>query len=245
MEIYRLTELHCHVLPGIDDGARDVQMSLAMLDALGRQGVQTVVCTPHYYSDSISLSDFLQKRTVAFEQLCAQCPAQAPKLYAAAEVYISDYLFSNENLDALKIADGNYMLIEHSFSESFSDRTLERLENLCCNYNVRPLLAHIERYESLLRNPDLLQELMQIGCATQVNVASFADLPRGWRKKLFKLFEHGLVHVIGSDCHNMTSRPPEYRDGLKAIEKAFGVQGVQYLLKNAQHVLNGEPMVLF
>lgn len=242
---YLLTEMHCHVLPGIDDGAQNVETSLAMLEALRRQGVETVVCTPHYYSDSISLSDFLTKRDNAYNRLRSALPAQAPVLYAAAEVYVSDYLLSYGSLDALKIAGGDYMLTEHSFSETFSDHTLERLENLYYDFGVRPLLAHIERYETLLRDPGLLEELVQMGCAAQVNISSFADLPRGWRKKLFKLFDRGLVHVIGSDCHNMDSRPPEYGAGLAAVEKAFGASAVQHLQKNAQHVLRGEPVESF
>lgn len=239
------TELHCHVLPGIDDGAQDLQTSLAMLAALHRQGVETVVCTPHYYSDSISLSDFLTRREKAFGLLCRALAGQPLCLYAAAEVYVSDYLFSCESLDALKIAGGSYMLSEHSFSETFSDRALERLENLYYDFGVRPLLAHIERYEALVRNPGLLEELVQMGCATQVNISSFADLPRSWRKKLFKLFDRGLVHVVGSDCHNMDSRPPAYGDGLAMIEKAFGASGLQHLQKNAGHILRGEPVESF
>lgn len=245
MSGYSLTEMHCHVLPGIDDGAPDVETSLAMLDALQRQGVDTVVCTPHYYSDSISLSDFVKRRDGALARLRSRLPAQAPQLYAAAEVYVSDYLLSNESLDALKIAGGDYMLTEHNFSSDFSDHTLERLENLYYDFGVRPLLAHIERYEALMRDLGLLQELIQMGCATQVNVSSFADLPRSRRKKLFKLFSRGLVHVIGSDCHNMTNRAPAYGDGLKMIEKEFGASAVQHLQKNAQHVLRGEAVESF
>ena len=144
MVLNNLVETHCHITPGIDDGAKDVETSLKMIDRLKQQGATKIILTPHYYSDTISLDDFLRRRDKAFNLLLSALPSGSPELIPAAEVYISDYLFNNKNLDELKIANSQYILIEHPFSSSFSEKTYDRLMNLYCDYGARPILAHIE-----------------------------------------------------------------------------------------------------
>ena len=146
MIIDNLVEMHCHILPGIDDGSPDVETSLKMIERLQNQGAKKIVLTPHYYSDTISLDDFLRRREVSFNALAKALPSGSPELYPAAEVYISPYLFNNDNIDDLKIAGSDYVLIEHAFSAPFNEADFDRLMNLYCDFGVRPVLAHIERF---------------------------------------------------------------------------------------------------
>ena len=236
MVIDNLVEMHCHILPGIDDGAKDVDTSLQMIRRLQDQGAKRIVLTPHYYSDTISLDDFLRNRDIAFNKLMQALPAGSPTLIPAAEVYISDILFNNKNLDELKIGNSNYILIEHPFSASFDQSCYDRLMNLYCDYGARPILAHIERYKALMDDTDLLDEYIDMGCLTQVNVSSFDDVPRGIRKKLYKLMNSGRIHFLGSDCHNLGTRPPEYEPGIKAITKKCGADAVAVMMANANNL---------
>ncbi len=235
MKIDNLTETHCHIIPNIDDGANSVEMSLKMIETLENYGAKTIILTPHYYSDSISYTDFVKKRNDAFEVLKENYKGDV-KLIAAAEVYVSDYLLHNDNLDGIKIANGNYALLEHSFSDSFSSKTFERLENLYYDFSVVPVLAHIERYNNLMSDFSKIEELRDMGCMTQVNISSFADFPRHARKKILKLVDKGLVNLIGSDCHNMSGRAPVYEDGIKVILKHFGQSAVDEFMKNAEKI---------
>lgn len=235
MKIDNLTETHCHIIPNIDDGANSVEMSLKMIETLENYGAKTIILTPHYYSDSISYTDFVKKRNDAFEVLKENYKGDV-RLIAAAEVYVSDYLLHNDNLDGIKIANGNYALLEHSFSDSFSSKTFERLENLYYDFSVVPVLAHIERYNSLMSDFSKIEELIDMGCMTQVNISSFADFPRHARKKILKLVDKGLVNLIGSDCHNMSGRAPVYEDGIKVILKHFGQSAVDEFMKNAEKI---------
>ncbi len=235
MKIDNLTETHCHIIPNIDDGANSVEMSLKMIETLENYGAKTIILTPHYYSDSISYTDFVKKRNDAFEVLKENYKGDI-RLIAAAEVYVSDYLLHNDNLDGIKIANGNYALLEHSFSDSFSSKTFERLENLYYDFSVVPVLAHIERYNSLMSDFSKIEELIDMGCMTQVNISSFADFPRHARKKILKLVDKGLVSLIGSDCHNMSGRAPVYEDGIKVILKHFGQSAVDEFMKNAEKI---------
>lgn len=240
MYIENLVETHCHILPAIDDGAQDVETSLKMIQKLQLQGAKAIVVTPHYYSDSIALNDFLARRNVAVEKLRAVLPDGSPKIIPAAEVYISKYLFNNDDLSELCIGNSNYILIEHPFSSTFSSASYDRLVNLYCDYGVKPVLAHIERYGALMEDKGLLDEYIDMGCLTQVNISSFSDSPRSVRKKLFKYLESGRIHLIGSDSHNLTSRPPEYSAGVKAITDKYGKEAVDSLIKNANSLIKQE-----
>ena len=233
MYIDNLVEMHCHIMPCIDDGSQDIETSLKMIERLKEQGAKKIVLTPHYYSDTISLDDFLKRRDLSFNALLREMPSGYPTLYAAAEVYISPYLFNNDNIDDLKIANSNYVLIEHPFSSPMGEGEYDRLMNLYCDFGVRPVLAHIERYKALMDDPYKFDDFIEMGCLPQVNISSFASAPRAIRKKLFKYLESGRVLLIGSDCHNLDTRPPEYEDGINAIIKKCGQEAVDVLLQNA------------
>lgn len=233
MLIHNLVETHCHILPGIDDGAPDIETSLKMIKKLQLQGAKAIILTPHYYSDSISLNDFLERRDNAYRELVNALPQDSPKLIPAAEVYISQYLFSNENLERIAIGNSGYALIEHPFSSTFSQGSYDRLLNLNYEFGIKPILAHIERYPALMENEDLLDEYIEMGCLVQVNISSFTAASRHIRKKLFKYLETGRIHLIGSDCHNLSSRPPEYEKGVNEIIKKCGKETIDILESNA------------
>jgi protein-tyrosine phosphatase len=235
--VNNLVETHCHILPGIDDGAPDIETSLRMISKLQLQGAKAIILTPHYYSHSISLDDFLSSRAQAFNRLKEALPPDSPKLILGAEVYISQYLFSNEHLERIAIGNSGYALIEHPFSSTFSSKSYDRLINLDIEYHVKPILAHIERYEALMEDEDLLDNYIDMGCITQVNISSFTDSPRYVRKKLIKYLETGRIHLIGSDCHNLSSRAPEYEKGAKEIIKRCGKEALDRLEQNANKLI--------
>lgn len=233
MIIDNLVEMHCHILPGIDDGSPNIETSLKMIAKLQAQGCKKIVLTPHYYSDTISLDDFLIKRNNALNNLKIALPPGSPELIPSAETYISHYLFHNNDLSNLCIGNSRYVLIEHPFSSSFSERSYDRLMNLKCNYDVDIILAHIERYPALIENTRKLDAYLDMGCLTQVNISSFANAPKHLRKKLFKLVNTNRVHLIGSDCHNLDSRAPSYYEGAKAIIDNCGKAAFDKLIENS------------
>lgn len=237
MFINNLIETHCHILPGIDDGSPDVETSLKMIHRLKAQGAKAIILTPHYYSDSISYQDFVKSRNEALSKLKEALSDDDPVLIPAAEVYISSYLFNYENLDELCIGNTRYALIEHPFTCDFSQKIYDRLLNLNYDYNIKPILAHIERYSALMNDEDLLDEYINAGCLVQVNISSFANAHRGTRKRLIKYLESGRIHLIGSDCHNLDSRPPDYESGIKIITKKCGDEAIKLLERNASLLL--------
>lgn len=237
MVIDNLVETHCHILPAIDDGSQSIETSLAMVNRLKQQGAKKIILTPHYYSNTISLEDFLKARNESFEKLSEALVNDNIELIPAAEVYISQYLFNNKNIDELCIGNSNYVLIEHPFSAPFGESDFDRLMNLYCDYGVKPVMAHIERYKALMDEPEKIEALIDMGAIIQVNISSFVDAPFFIRRKLFKYLNSGLIHIVGSDSHNLESRPPEYEEGIKAIIKKCGEEAVETLMYNANELV--------
>ena len=121
MVIPGLIEMHCHILPGVDDGSKDTETSVKMLRRLALQGAETVVLTPHYYSDSISLADFTARRNAAFANLQAALPPDAPRLLLGAEViyesmydvHVSGHACQEEQKLMLTLTKPKYFLPVH------------------------------------------------------------------------------------------------------------------------------------
>lgn len=233
MVINNLIETHCHILPGIDDGAKDVETSLQMVAALKAQGAEKIIATSHYYSDSVSLENFVAKRAAAYNKLKAALPYDSPQILLGAEVYISQYLMNNEDITPVCIQGTRYLLLEHPFGDEFDDKTLTRIERLSYDYNVVPILAHIERYKALMESKKKLDLLREMGCLTQVNISSFDNSSILVKHRLFKYLESGRIDLIGSDCHSMGQRNPSYETGAKAIVDKCGERTLRKLIQRA------------
>lgn len=213
-------DFHTHILPGVDDGAPDLSVSEQMLDALAKQGVDTVVLTPHFYSDKIPLAVFLERREKAFQQLISRRAGKKPQLVLGAEVFFSDILMNYEDLSALTIGNSNYLLLEMPFQSTFSPYTIDRLYQLSSNANVNFIFAHIDRYPPLMKHPALVQQLRELGWLMQVNLDALQTLKK--RRYLMPLLKQGGVLALATDCHNMTTRPPNYTEGIHRVEKKLG-----------------------
>lgn len=223
----RKLDLHTHILPEMDDGAQDVSQSLQLLQQLQQQQVTDVYLTPHYYSHRESLEDFLSRREQAMQRLQYDGPLH---LALGAELYLSPFVFNNRDLSALCYPDTRIVLVEMPYDTDYSDtapvRDLLRLQQ---DFSVRPLLAHIERYPSLLSRPKLARYLLEEGCLFQVNACALAE--KHLAKKLLPWAREGLIHAFGSDCHHPLDRPALYQIGEQVLEKWIGNENAQYTLE--------------
>lgn len=232
-----LIDLHTHILPHLDDGPQDLRISEEMLKSLREQGVGAVVLTPHFYTDREPLSAFLARRDAAVRELRPVADRLGVQIFPACEMYFSDYIFNYEDISDLCICGGDYLLTEFPFSCSFSDATFQKLERLMASQNVTPILAHIERYPPLLKNPRRLRRYVGLGCLAQINLGGFSRRGFFQRRAMLDGVRDGLIHLAGTDCHNMTSRPPEFLPGLRFIEEKAGTEAARTLAENARRIL--------
>ena len=216
-----IIDMHCHILPGVDDGARDVETSLAMLEASRAQGVQYMVATPHFYATRDRVDTFLDRRREAWETLKFRMGADYPGIVLGAEVAFFRGISRAERLEALKIEGTDCLLLEMPFrpwSEDDVDEVSEILEKR--GYTI--ILAHIERYLAMRGNADYIGNLLELPVLAQINAESLLD----WRQrgKLIKMVRNGQVHLLGSDCHGIHHRPPNLGEGREILRKKTGTE---------------------
>ncbi len=213
-----MIDFHSHILPAVDDGSRNLQQTLDMLDSLYQQGVETVVATPHFYADYHSVDEFVENRDKAYEQVMASLPNSAPKIVLGAEVKYYDGISHLDGLKKLALKDSRLLLLEMPFAP-WTRSQIDEIINIVNRFNIVVVLAHIERYLKFQKK-SVINFLVQSGVLLQCN-ASFFTTPF-YRQKAFKMLKHGQIHFIGSDCHNMTTRPPLIKPAIDTIAKKFG-----------------------
>ncbi len=229
-----MLDLHCHILPGIDDGARNPDVSLELLEEERKQGVQAIVFTPHFHVNRISLEDFLRAREHSYNKLMSvpEVSDLGIKFKLGAEIYFSTRLNELE-LDRLCFTDTNYLLIEFPTDERPYGLTHTLIDII--NRGYQPILAHVERYPYFTSDPTKLYDLIEKGCIAQINSGAVLEND----KMAMRYIKWGMAQLICSDCHNMKRRSPNLRDGYKHIKKKFGEEYTDWFDKNARDVFKG------
>ncbi len=157
-----LVELHCHILPGIDDGARDLDMSMSLLRREVSDGVVGVVFTPHFHYERITVEKFVELRKAAFRQVAAAVRTEGLRVAGklGAEVYYSTALPSLD-LSKLAFADTSYILIE--FPTTIQPPGIDETLFAIRAQGYTPILAHVERYPFVTEDPTLLYNWVNAG----------------------------------------------------------------------------------
>ena len=220
-----MIDFHSHILPGIDDGSASVEESLQLLRMLADQGVETVVATPHFYPDRTSASDFLRRRDAAYQKLCECDLSGLPKIILGAEVKYYDSIRRMEELEQLCAGESRVLLLEMPF-ERWSEMTLKEVATLSRSGRVTVVLAHIDRYLAF-QSKQVWGRLFDSGILTQVNASFFTG--RFTKRKALNMLASGMINVIGSDCHNLTTRKPLIGKASEIIAGRFGAECLDHI----------------
>lgn len=222
-------DFHTHILPDMDDGSRSVEMSLQMLEASVQQGVGVIVLTPHFYPTSDDPQHFLAKRDARMALLKSHYPQKKPLLLAGAEIQYFEGLSSMQQLPLMRMEHSRGLLIEMPMGK-WTQRMLQDLLELNRQGDCQVILAHIERYLPF-DNLRAIRQLAAGGVMMQLSSDAFS----GWLHagRALRLFDEGLWHILGSDCHNMTSRPPNLSDAYDCIERKRGAAAVRQIMDNS------------
>lgn len=212
--LYNIPDLHSHILPSIDDGSRSAEMTAAMLDQMTAQGIDQLVATPHFYPQRDGIDAFFAKRQRAVDTLrTVYDESRHPKLCLGAEVAYYHGISGSDQLGKLTIGETRCLLLEMPFAR-WSREVIEEVVAIRDELNLRPIIAHIERYHGYQKR-STLPELIESGIMIQSNAEFFLDPKTA--KKAMKMLEKGEIHFLGSDCHNLTDRKPNLGDAIRAI----------------------------
>lgn len=224
------SDIHTHILPGIDDGSENIDMSLQMLRSLKAQSVKNIALTPHFYTNKESMDDFLKNRNNSYELLKSKDDTGL-NLTLGAEVFISKYILNYDDLIPICIGNTNYMLTEFSYSCPFDEKTYDMIEKFLYDYKVKPIIAHIERYPALMNDISIIEDLVEMGCKMQINLGTMDSFMTS--RFLIKLIKKDLVHFVGTDCHRIEFRPPIYDKGMSVIIKKAGIEYAEKISDNS------------
>ena len=220
-----MKDLHTHILPGMDDGAKTVEESLKMLRMEREQGVDTVALTPHFYRDRERPERFLTRRRASAEVLrdaLMALPEQErcsmPHLILGAEVAWVPNLPNMPELLQMCMGDSKYLLLELPFSP-WSDLMFRQIRELMSKTGVTPVIAHLERYLSH-QKPERVRELLELDVLIQVSATPMLHpLRRG--KALGLLREHH-AQIVATDCHDTVNRPPNLGVASEVLLRKLG-----------------------
>jgi len=220
-----MTDLHTHILPGLDDGAKTVEESLRMLRIEREQGVDTVVLTPHFYRDRENPKRFLQRRreaVIALGSRILELPGEErsrlPELFLGAEAAWWPTMAEWDELPELCIGETQNLLLELP-AAPWNDRLLGQLHEFYGRTGITPVIAHLERYLKLQR-PEHIEEILSLGFPVQIGAdALLRPLSRG---RALKLLRQGQARIVASDCHNCERRRPNLAQAMEVVRSRLG-----------------------
>lgn len=228
-----MIDWHSHILPSLDDGSQSVKESLSMLGMLSGQGISKVIATPHFYANDESVDDFLERRADSYNELTDNADA-VPEIICGAEVRYYQGIGKMEGIEKLCIGKSKLLLLEMPICK-WTEYTISELLELSRSNAVGIILAHVERYMQFQKD-SVLPMLYENGILFQVNASAFTEFSS--KRKVLKMLKNGLVHFIGSDCHNMKTRPPNIESAYNVISKKFGNAFLEELDSFGNSMLN-------
>ena len=229
-----MVDFHCHCLPGIDDGSQSVEESIKILEMLSGQGVNSVVATPHFIANNETVESFLERRCASYKALSEKLHSNLPVIKLGAEVEFYDGISNLIDLNKLCIEGTNIILLEMP-NVKWTQGIVNELYRLVSMGNIQIMLAHIERC-LLLQDWTVVDYLLRNDVIMQSNASNF--LRFFTKRKACKYLRDNIIHVLGSDSHNTTSRPPRIKEALDVIEKKLGNNAVEHLRSVSQDIIN-------
>lgn len=220
-----MIDWHSHILPGVDDGSRDVAESLLLVNMLTNQGVRTAIATPHFYANDQSVATFLERRQRALELLEASLPEGSPEILPGAEVRYYPGISRMQDLKSLRIEGSKLLLLEMPMGR-WTEYMVRELVEMSGTGGIRIVLAHMERYLGL-QSPRDRARIYDSGILMQVNASFLTSLAT--RHRAISLMRDGNIHFVGSDCHNVTSRPPQIGKAFQIMERRLGQEYISQM----------------
>lgn len=251
----KMIDIHCHILPGLDDGPRSLEEALQMCLLSYKDGVRTIVATPHilkgvYSNDRLTiikgadeLKTALIRHSISFNDSHFTRHSSPPlRILPGADIHFSEEIVRElEAGNILTVCDGGkFLFVEFPF-QGIPYRAEEVLFQLL-GRGIVPIITHPERNLEIAQRPKRYYEMIRIGCLGQLTAMSLTgDFGPKIKKIAEELLRHKLVHFIASDAHSIDGRPPILSNGVRAAERVIGKQEARKMVDEyPKAILNGQ-----
>lgn len=234
-------DIHAHIIPEVDDGSKNMDETVRMLEIAYSQGIRTIYATPHYGSGKERYDrDYLMEQYELVKEKASLTGEEGIELLLGNEIYYGygtiDELKSGQ---ALTMNNTKYVLVEFDVDISYNDLYSALQKLVIAGY--RPILAHIERYFCLQKKFDLLYSIKNLGICLQINASSVIPKFNSEASFCRKAIKEGYISFLGSDCHRTEWRPPCMHDAVNVLQKKTPeniINGILY--KNPVKLFNNE-----
>lgn len=237
MSLY--TDIHSHIMPGVDDGAQSMDESIAMLERAQKEHIGRIILTPHQKPDRKCVStEGIRKRIGQLTELSESLNINI-ELFPGSELFYCHELRKKLEYGSLcTLAGSHYVLVEFLPGESWN-YIRDGLYDLS-SAGYWPIVAHVERYGEVIGNSDRVQELIDMGCYIQVNAGSITgDWGFVTKRTCFRLLKERQVHFIGTDAHRSSGkRAPQMEKCAQVLRKKTGSYADELLWKNAENIFS-------
>lgn len=234
-------DIHCHVMPGVDDGSPNVETSLKMLEIAEKNGITHMILTPHHKPMHHNVSPEHNEVYRTNLQNQAKALGYKIKLFSGNEIYYSEKTLDELDLgNVCPLAESDYVLVE--FHPTNPYKAIHNAVYHIQGAGFIPIIAHVERYSDIVSHPSYVEDLINMGALIQVNASSvMGKYGFGIRHFSKKLLKKRWVHFIASDAHDTKTRAPELLDCRNYVDKKYGADyGRQLFYDNPMRVICNE-----
>lgn len=237
-----MVDIHAHIIFDVDDGPASLEESLALLKISYDQGVRVVIATSHRYPRLFNKEE--EEIFQCFEQLREAARKILPDLtllYGAELYYTKNLLSRLQDKKLPTLNHTRFILVEWPIYTTI--KAIQSAVQELCSAGYIPIIAHVERYDSLAFKKEAVEELIRLGAYIQVN-SNHLLLPKWFgqygssaNKRAWYLVKHNLVHVVASDMHNIEKRPPFMHAAYRAVAKKYGQDRANFLFRDWAKIL--------
>lgn len=214
-------DVHAHILPSVDDGAKDIKEALALLEMLQQQGVTHVIATPHFYPDTDNAEEFAEFTQKAYEELMAQISnRELPRVFLGCELRYFNGMGKSLAIKQFAIKGTNYLLLELPYGAPIKKTVLQDIIDINERQGITPILAHIERYSKVSGFKKLLRLITDGYAVAHINAG--AVVTKETTRLCQKLIKRGYISYIASDTHSQKYRPPRISQAFEVITDKLG-----------------------
>lgn len=235
-----MIDIHCHILPGLDDGSKTLEESLKMLEIAASSGSTDIVASPHANSEFPFRPELIQARIIELRKEIKD----RIRIHSGCDFHLSYHNIEDALRYPAKYTINNecYLLVE--FSEIAILHKARDVFRRLFSAGIVPIVTHPERNELLRKNPGTLESWLEDGCLVQVTAQSFlGHFGRSAKQCADTLLKRNMIHFVASDAHDLKRRPPRLDESYSYVCRKGGREAADRLFTdNPQSAINGEPI---